>query len=74
MHGFDWGVVTEASTEWDLTLFAASRACSMSSFIFLMFSEMLLRVENCEVRFSTSESLSSRDGMVFIKFLTGSRR
>lgn len=61
-------------TEWDLTLLAASRACSISSLIFLMFSVMLLMGENCEVRFSTSEILSFRDGMVFNKFFTASKR
>lgn len=56
------------------TLLAASRACSMSSLIFLMFSVMLLRGENCDVRFSTSEILSLRDGMVFNKFFTAKMR
>lgn len=52
------------------TLLAASRACSISSLIFLMFSVMLLRGENCDVRFSTSEILLLRDGMVFSKSFT----
>lgn len=56
------------------TLLAASRASSMSSLIFLMFSVMLLRGVNCVVRFSTSEILSLRDGMVFNKFFTARMR
>lgn len=59
--------------ERDLTLLAASRACSMSSFIFLMFSVMLFIWENCDVKFSTSEILSFRVGMFFNKFLTVNR-
>lgn len=63
-----------ALTARELTLLAASRASSMRFLIFLMFSEMLLMGENWEVRSSTSEILSLRDGMVFSKSFTGSRR
>lgn len=56
------------------TLLAASRACSISSFIFLMFPVMLLIWENSEVRFSTAEILFSRVGRLWSKFLTANRR
>lgn len=65
---------TGGLTERRRTLLAASRACSMSSLIFLMFSVMLLSGENCDVRFSTSDILSFRDGMVFNKFFTAKTR
>lgn len=62
-----------ASRERHLTLLAASRACSMSSLIFLMFPVMLLIWENWEVKFSTSESLLLRVGMLFNKLVTANR-
>lgn len=38
-----------------------------------MFPVMLLIWENCEVKFSTSEILSFRVGMLFNKLLTANR-
>lgn len=54
-----------------LTLLAASLACSIRSLIFSMLLDMFLIGEDCEVRFSTSEILSIKDGMVVNMSFTG---
>lgn len=59
--------------KWELTLLAASRACSISSLMFLMSSVMLAMGEFCEVKFSTSEILSFSCGMVLSNFSTANK-